>query len=244
MLPSAIVWVLYVASAIILGAPITASNSCWQLSHISPRVGNVRGQRASTSEFHHFNTYRPSRASFFSQEAFPSCETPPCAIHDVGHFLSGKLTSQYRRKSVGTTTNTAVGVTLFVGTTRASVHDKKLVLPRKVQSPYLDPFHVTPPIQISGKSPSVCSASNAEDKTPFFDSSSSVLYFAYGANMSPAILTQKRGVRPRVSLPAEAVSVLDWQLPNGSMTASGSCRTLHRESDAGVCLCFSHRSGV
>lgn len=246
MPPSSIALVLCVATSLILGAPVIASNiTSWHPSHISPGVGDVTGRRASTtSGFHHFNAYRASRARFFSQEAFPNCVIRACSIQGLGDFFPEKKATQRWRKHVGATTGTAVGVSSFVGTKRASAYDENLILRKKVHSAYLHPLHVTTFTEASRKSPLVYSASGSEDTRPSFDSSSSLRYFAYGANMSPAILTQKRGVRPRVSVPAEAVSVLDTQLANRTTNTSGSCRTSHQESGAGVCLCFSHRSGT
>lgn len=52
-----------------------------------------------------------------------------------------------------------------------------------------------------------------------------LLYFAFGANMNPSILTNKRGVKPLRSFPAEATTF-----------ATGGA--------GGLCMCFCHRAGM
>lgn len=88
-----------------------------------------------------------------------------------------------------------------------------------------------------GKSLGVLSSTVVERGSP-----TSVLYFAYGANMSPSVLTNKRNVKPLVSLPAQAVRFStaggeEEDAPQGSGSSG-------REREVGeICLSFSHRAG-
>ena len=59
-----------------------------------------------------------------------------------------------------------------------------------------------------------------------------LLYFAFGANMDPSILTNKRGVEPFRSFPAEAMAFTN--------TSSGRAGT---DAPEGLCMCFCHRAG-
>lgn len=69
-----------------------------------------------------------------------------------------------------------------------------------------------------------------------------IFYFAYGANMSPAILTAKRGVRPLASVPVEAVSLNRQDVEK--KTSAGQPQSLAPSRvDNGICLSFCHRSG-
>lgn len=75
------------------------------------------------------------------------------------------------------------------------------------------------------------------------------LYFAYGANMSPTVLTGKRGVEPLASLPAEVVAFAtaapDYErgagilgpLDRGIAGGGGG-------GGGGIYTCFCHRAGV
>lgn len=69
--------------------------------------------------------------------------------------------------------------------------------------------------------------------------SQNILYFAYGANMNPSVLTGKRGVTPLASLPAQAIAFADngnGKRPRGSIGHGGG-------RHPGMCLCFCHRAG-
>lgn len=73
------------------------------------------------------------------------------------------------------------------------------------------------------------------------------LYFAYGANMSPTVLTGKRGVEPLASLPAEVVAFAT-AAPDYERGA-GMLGLLDHGIEAGggggrICTCFCHRAGV
>ena len=76
-----------------------------------------------------------------------------------------------------------------------------------------------------------------------------ILYFAYGANMSPSVLTKKRGVKPFASWPAEAVAFGGAPLKGGfstrtvGSTGGGMERATSRGRQSGLCLCFCHRAG-
>lgn len=61
-----------------------------------------------------------------------------------------------------------------------------------------------------------------------------LLYFAFGANMNPSILTTKRGVKPLKSFPAEATTFA---------TKLGSSLKDERDAGQGLCMCFCHRAG-
>ncbi|CAB1111935.1 unnamed protein product [Ectocarpus sp. CCAP 1310/34] len=79
------------------------------------------------------------------------------------------------------------------------------------------------------------------------DCDTALLYFAYGANMCPSILTSKRGVNPFASLPAEATHFSTGTRRNPSAT-DGVGRVIRRDkTDAqksrGMCVCFCHRAG-
>lgn len=63
-------------------------------------------------------------------------------------------------------------------------------------------------------------------------SDSLLLYFAFGANMSPSVLTNKRGVKPLRSFHAEATAF--------ATTSSAKYGTGAAE---GLCMCFCHRAG-
>lgn len=72
------------------------------------------------------------------------------------------------------------------------------------------------------------------------------LYFAYGANMSPAVLTGKRGVKPLASLPAEAVAFGAAEPnddPGASVTGPFDRGTAAETGQGGICTCFCHRAG-
>lgn len=66
------------------------------------------------------------------------------------------------------------------------------------------------------------------------------LYFAYGANMNPSVLTGKRGVTPVASLAAEAVAFSSGaeKDENKSLGLSGG-----QKGKVGMCTCFCHRAG-
>lgn len=63
-----------------------------------------------------------------------------------------------------------------------------------------------------------------------------VLYFAFGANMCPSILTTKRGVHPRASLPVEAIRFATSSGPEATSTSG--------YEEEKLCLCFCHRAGI
>lgn len=62
--------------------------------------------------------------------------------------------------------------------------------------------------------------------------SSLLLYFAFGANMNPSILSTKRGIKPLRSFPAEATAF-----------ATTSSRKDGTGVEEGLCMCFCHRAG-
>ena len=70
-----------------------------------------------------------------------------------------------------------------------------------------------------------------------------VLYFAFGANMSPAVLTVKRGVTPVASVPAQALAFATEQRKQhgGKLEAIPA---EHEDGERRVCLSFSHRAGM
>lgn len=78
------------------------------------------------------------------------------------------------------------------------------------------------------------------------DAAQVILYFAFGANMSPSVLTGKRGVTPVASAPAQALAFATepeqrQQYGGGNIKASPA-------EDEGrerrICLSFSHRAGI
>lgn len=79
------------------------------------------------------------------------------------------------------------------------------------------------------------------------DCDAALLYFAFGANMCPSILTSKRGVNPFASLPAEATQFSTGTRRNPSPTdgAGGVTRrdTTDTQKSRGMCVCFCHRAG-
>lgn len=116
---------------------------------------------------------------------------------------------------------------------RDSTQHAEYWLQRQTRSGHPDTHHRD---KTMGEGPLACSANGGRDASP-----SSVLYFAYGANMSPAILTTKRGVRPLASVPAEAVSLNGQDIE--TETLAGQPGSLAPRVDDGVFLCFCHRSG-
>lgn len=66
-----------------------------------------------------------------------------------------------------------------------------------------------------------------------------VLYFAYGANMSPSILTRKRRVKPTASSPAEVVAFVN----HNAATPAPPLSSREEHGGGGVSLCFCHRTG-
>lgn len=66
-----------------------------------------------------------------------------------------------------------------------------------------------------------------------------ILYFAYGANMDPSVLTGKRGVMPLASLPAQAIAFADTGNGKRPRSSNRDGGVIH----PGMCLCFCHRAG-
>eukprot|EP00903_Cladosiphon_okamuranus_P013820 g12862.t1 len=65
------------------------------------------------------------------------------------------------------------------------------------------------------------------------DGHSLILYFAFGANMNPSVLTTKRGVEPLASFPAEATRFATISGGKDGTTGAGE----------GLSMCFCHRAG-
>lgn len=65
-------------------------------------------------------------------------------------------------------------------------------------------------------------------------SDSLLLYFAFGANMSPSVFTNKRGVKPLRSFPAEATAFATTKFSSGKYETGAA---------EGLCMCFCHRAG-
>ncbi|CAM9948621.1 unnamed protein product [Ectocarpus fasciculatus] len=88
---------------------------------------------------------------------------------------------------------------------------------------------------------------NDGDRGDDFDTA--LLYFAFGANMCPSILTSKRGVKPFASLPAEAMkfSTGTRRTPSATDGAGGVTRRdnieMAKQKSQGMCVCFCHRAG-
>lgn len=66
-----------------------------------------------------------------------------------------------------------------------------------------------------------------------------ILYFAYGANMNPSVLTGKRRVTPLASLPAQAIAFVDTGNSKRPRSSNGDGGGRH----PGMCLSFCHRAG-
>ncbi|CBN75310.1 conserved unknown protein [Ectocarpus siliculosus] len=79
------------------------------------------------------------------------------------------------------------------------------------------------------------------------DCDAALLYFSFGANMCPSILTSKRGVNPFASLPAEATQFSTGTRRNPSATDGAGGVTRRDKTDTqksrGMCVCFCHRAG-
>lgn len=76
-----------------------------------------------------------------------------------------------------------------------------------------------------------------------------LLYFAFGANMCPSVLINKRGVKPFASLPAEAVKFATDTRNSGNVMGDGvrgdwSSYESRMEAKRGICTCFCHRAGT
>lgn len=78
------------------------------------------------------------------------------------------------------------------------------------------------------------------------DASQVILYFAFGANMSPSVLTGKRGVTPVASVPAQALAFAtepeQRKQYGGGKTEASPAEDEGRERR--LCLSFSHRAGI
>lgn len=79
------------------------------------------------------------------------------------------------------------------------------------------------------------------------DQDTILLYFAFGANMCPSVFTSKRGVKPLISLPAEALRFTSsarkkWDGIDDRVSGEGS--TDDRSRQAEICVCFCHRAGM
>ena len=70
-----------------------------------------------------------------------------------------------------------------------------------------------------------------------------ILYFAFGANMSPSVLTGKRGVTPIASAPAQALAFATEQRNQNSGRIEASFAG-DEGDERRVCLAFSHRAGI
>lgn len=96
-----------------------------------------------------------------------------------------------------------------------------------------------------------------EEKTNRNNAGEVVLYFAFGANMSPSVLTGKRGVTPVKSAPAQAVTFATsderkkQNLKHGRKIIASPAECEQDEAgkdgedgEGRICLSFSHRAGM